>query len=307
MDAAIETDGLSGGYGRVAALSDFTLTVQTGSIFALLGPNGAGKTTAIRLLMNLIRPKSGRAHVLGTEVTRLGPETLAQVGYVSEGQALPDWMTVDEVAAFCRPFYPTWDASLYEKLRAQFDLPPDARLRRLSRGMRIKAALLVSLAYRPRLLVLDEPFSGLDPVVRDDLIRGVLLLAEQEQWSVFMSSHEMEDVERLADSIGFIDDGRLALVEPATQLLGRFRQIDVATPEPVVLPAEPPPGWLHLEGTGRVVRFVDTSSDREATDARVRALFPGADVQVRPMSLREIFIAIAKGRQATAATQELGL
>jgi ABC-2 type transport system ATP-binding protein len=235
--------------------------------------------------------------VLGTDVRRLWPPTLARIGYVSETQSLPDWMTVAELVAFCRPLYPTWDNSLCAELLEQLDLDPRAQLRHLSRGMRVKAALLVSLAYRPRLLVLDEPFSGLDPVVRDDLVQGVLRLAEQDQWTVFISSHDMEDVERLADVIAFIDSGRLQLVEPASQLLERFRLIDVTTAEPAVLPAEVPATWLQMQTAARAIRFVDSSFDSEASEARVRVLFPDALVDTHRMTLREIFVAITRTRR----------
>ena len=177
MEPALATSNLTCRYGRTEAVRDLTLEVTPGTIFAFLGPNGAGKTTTIRTLINIVRPSSGRATVLGVDSTRIGPADLAAIGYVSENQQMPPWMTVEELLAYCRPFYPSWDVSLCRKLVADFDLPLGAKIGRLSRGMRIKAALVSALAYRPRLLILDEPFSGLDPVVRDDLVRGVLELA----------------------------------------------------------------------------------------------------------------------------------
>src|ERR1700674_4837201 len=183
MESAISMSQLTCRYGRTEAVHDLTLTVDPGRVFALLGPNGAGKTTTIRTMMNILRPTSGRASVFGVDSRRLGADQFALIGYVSENQKLPSWMTVDELIAYCRPLYPTWDDSLCDRLIADFDLPRLTKIRRLSRGMRVKAALVSSLAYRPRLLVLDEPFSGLDPVVRDDLVHGVLELAGQEQWT----------------------------------------------------------------------------------------------------------------------------
>jgi ABC-2 type transport system ATP-binding protein len=304
MENAIETDALSCRFGRLDAVRDLSLRVTTGSIFALLGPNGAGKTTTIKMLMNLVRPTRGRALVLGTDSRRLRPPTLMLIGYVSENQMLPEWMTVAELAAFCRPLYPTWDDRFCEELRAQLDLDPNARLRRLSRGMRVKAALLVSLAYRPRLLVLDEPFSGLDPVVREELVRGVLQIADQEHWSVFVSSHDMEDVERLADWVGFIDNGHLRLAEPASQLLARFRQIHVATADPVVVPDQPPSSWLQMQAASRAIRFVESAYHPGATEARVRAVFPAADIESHPMTLRDIFVAIARARGSQRSLAE---
>lgn len=142
----IETQNLSHRYWRTEALHDLTMAVPTGSVFALLGANGAGKTTAIKVIMNLLRPSAGGARVLGVDSRRLGERELAQLGYVSENQQLPLWMTVRQLLDYCRPFYPTWDVALEKKLLAQFDLPPERRLKQLSRGMLMKAALLSSLA-----------------------------------------------------------------------------------------------------------------------------------------------------------------
>jgi ABC-2 type transport system ATP-binding protein len=271
------------------------LTVEPGSIFALLGPIGAGKTSTVRMLMNILRPSGGRATVLGVDSRRLGAGELATIGYVSENQKLPMWMTVDELLAFCRPLYPSWDESLCRKLLADFDLQGDAKIARLSRGMRVKAALVSSLAYRPRLLVLDEPFSGLDPVVRDDLVHGVLELAGQEQWTVFISSHDLDEVERLVDTVAFIEAGRLVLAEPFDDLHARFRRIE-ATTEAAQIPAVPD-AWVGLERAGRVVRFVDTRYVEGETERQVGALFAATRVEASPMTLREMFVAIVRSRR----------
>src|SRR5688500_9635944 len=151
--------------------------------------------------MNIMRPSGGEAHVLGVDSRRLGPRQLETIGYVSENQQMPQWMTLAELLAYCRPFYPTWDDALCRKLVDDFELPLDVKIGRMSRGMRVKAALVTALAYRPLLLVLDEPFSGLDPVVREDLVHGVLERAGEEQWSVLISSHDLDEVERLVDSV----------------------------------------------------------------------------------------------------------
>jgi ABC-2 type transport system ATP-binding protein len=303
MDHVIETEALSCRYGRVDAVRDLTMSVRAGSIFALLGPNGAGKTTTIDMLMNLVRPSGGRATVLGVDSRRLDPATLATIGYVSESQQLPEWMTVRQLVDYCRPLYPTWDDGFAEELRTQLDLDPSRKLKHLSRGMKVKAALLVSLAYRPKLLVLDEPFTGLDPVVREDLVRGVLRMAEQEQWTVLLSSHDMDEVERLADWIGFLDGGALRLAEPAAALLARFRRVEIAVPDGGGAPGERPASWLGFETAGRAARFVESawSDDREA---QVRAMWPGAAIDVSPMTLREIFVAMARpqGRNSLSLT-----
>ena len=224
----IETTRLTRRFGATEAVHELTLAVPAGSVFALLGPNGAGKTTTLKLLMNLIEPTTGSARVLGIDSRKLGERELAQIGYVSESQQLPLWMTVRQLLDYCRPFYPTWDRALEARLLAQFALPEKRKLAQLSRGMLMKAALLSSLAYRPRLLVLDEPFSGLDPVVRDEFIRGVLEVSALGEWTVLVSSHDIDEVERLADHVAMLDAGRLRLSERTEELQARFRRVEVS-------------------------------------------------------------------------------
>jgi len=296
----IETTQLSRRYWRTEAVHDLTLAVPAGSVFALLGPNGAGKTTTIKVLMNLLRPSAGVARVLGVDSIRLGERELAQIGYVSENQQLPLWMTVRQLLDYCRPFYPTWDAALEQKLLRQFELPEERKLKHLSRGMLMKAALLSSLAYRPKLLVLDEPFSGLDPLVREELVHGLLEVSELGEWSVFISSHDIEEVERLADWIGVLEAGRLSFAESTDTLLARFRRVEVTLQGgPAQLDA-PPASWLELERKGDLVRFVETRYERDATERACRERFPEAAVAARPMTLREIFITLARASRASA-------
>ncbi|PYQ95087.1 MAG: ABC transporter ATP-binding protein [Acidobacteria bacterium] len=294
MAEAIQTADLTCRYGRTEAVAGLSFSVPEGSLFALLGPNGAGKTTTIRMLMNMVRPSRGEATVLGVDTRRLGPSELRAIGYVSENQKPPSWMNVAQLLAFCRPLYPGWDEALCRKLIDEFDLPLDTKLSRLSRGMRVKAVLVSSLAYRPRLLVLDEPFSGLDPVVRDDLIRGVLELAGEERWSVLISSHDLDEVERLVDAIGFIDAGRLVLMERLASLHARFRRVEVTTTVPLPDLSPSGPHWTGLQTSGRVVRFVDTRYAGPESEREIAAAFPGASIDAHPMTLREIFVAVAR-------------
>jgi ABC-2 type transport system ATP-binding protein len=299
MSAIIETFDLSRRYGRTEAVRDLSLVVPEGSIFAFVGPNGAGKTTTIKTLMNILRPSAGRAAVLGVDSRRLGPAEFRQVGYVSENQDIHEWMTLRQLLDYCAPLYPSWDAAFAETLRRQLDLPLDRRIKQFSRGMRMKAALLSSLAYRPRLLVLDEPFSGLDALVRDEVIQGVLELADQSQWTVFISSHDIDEVERLANWIGVIDQGRLSLSEPVSSLVGRFRQVEATFAAEAALPSPLPSTWLGAEAAGRVARFVDSACNGADDEARLRQMLPGAtSVIVTPMPLKAIFIALARGFRA---------
>ena len=290
----IETNHLSHRYWRTEALRGLNLAVPAGSVYALLGANGAGKTTAIKVLMNLLEPSAGEARVLGVDSRRLGPAQRAQIGYVSENQKLPLWMTVRQLLDYCRPFYPAWDAALEQELLAQFNLPPARPLKHLSRGMLMKAALLSSLAYRPKLLVLDEPFSGLDALSRDDFVRGLLEASELGDWTVFISSHDIEEVERLADHVGFLEEGRLRFSETTETLLGRFRKVEVTLSGGPARLEAPPSGWLEVEQKGGLVRFIETRYEREATERACRERFPEGAVVARPMSLREIFITLAR-------------
>ena len=292
----IETRNLTHRYWRTEAVQDLNLAVPAGSVFALLGPNGAGKTTTIKMLMNLLRPTAGEARVLGVDSRHLGEHELAQIGYVSENQQLPLWMSVRQLLDYCRPFYPTWDAALEKTLLAQFDLPADRKLRHLSLGMLMKAALLSSLAYRPKLLVLDEPFSGLDPLMREEFVRGVLEVSALGDWTVLVSSHDIEDVERLADHVGMMENGRLKLSEPADALLGRFRSVELTEAAPA---ATAPAGALEWGRAGNLTKFIAPDYAGEASERAWRERFSGATLKVSPLSLREIFITLARaGRTA---------
>lgn len=287
---------------KTEAVAGLSLEVPQGQVTAFLGPNGAGKSTTIKCLLNLHRPDSGSVNVLGIDSRKLGPKEFTQIGYVSENMELPLWMTVQQFLAYCRPLYPNWDSDFEAQLLTQFDLPPHSKLKDLSRGMRMKAALLSSLAYRPKLVVLDEPFSGLDPLVRDEFIRGLLELTEQEGWTVFVSSHDIEEVQRLADRIAIINRGRLALDETSDSLQSRFRNIEAILPEDVSLPASLPPDWLHAELAGRTLRF---TASRFVSDEKLAASLGDAvpsisAPRIHSMSLREIFVALARAYRLSA-------
>ncbi len=290
----IETHNLTRRFGRTEAVHALDLAVPAGSVFSLLGPNGAGKTTTIKLLMNLLRPTAGGARVLGVDARHLGESEFAQIGYVSENQQLPLWMTVRQLLDYCRPFYPTWDVALEKNLLARFALSEERKLKHLSRGMLMKAALLSSLAYRPKLLVLDEPFSGLDALVRDEFIRGVLEVSALGEWTVFVSSHDIDEVERLCDHVALIDGGRLQLSEPAEALQARFRRIEVTLPDGEARLDALPASWLGMERAGGLVRFVESRYEREATERACRERFPEAAVVAQAMTLREIFMTLAR-------------
>ena len=290
---AIETRGLSRTFGRLDAVRGLDLEVPTGSIFALIGPNAAGKTTTIKMLLNLVRPTAGTASVLGVPSGSLTVAEWQRIGYVSENQHLPDWMTPTELLAYCRPLYPRWDDQLCARLQLALDLTSQVALKSVSRGTRMKAALLSALAYRPDLVVLDEPFSGLDPVVREELVRALLEAPRERDWTVLVSSHDVDEVERLADWVGFMSEGRLLFAEPVESLLNRYRLIEVVPRDDAPAPAAPLAGWMPRGRSGRTLRYVDSAHDHANTQARIASAFPGASVRVSRLGLREIFVTLA--------------
>jgi ABC-2 type transport system ATP-binding protein len=295
MSMVFRAEDLYKRYGKVRVLRGLDLEVPEGSVFGLIGSNGAGKTTTIKILMNILQASAGYAEVLGTDSSRLGPEQLMRIGYVSENQTMPGWMTVAYLLAYLKPFYPDWDSARAAELVKAFELPLDRKLSALSRGMLMKAALTASLAYRPRLLVLDEPFSGLDPLVREDLIAGLIDCALET--TILISSHDLADIETFASHIGYLDHGRLAFSEEMPALSARFREIEVVVDADTdVRPAaEWPAEWLRRETSPAVVRFVDSHFDEERTVAHARRVFgEGAGMSVRPMPLRSIFVTLAK-------------
>jgi ABC-2 type transport system ATP-binding protein len=293
VTSAILTDGLGKKFRRVNALNDLNLNVPEGALFAMVGPNGAGKTTLIKLLMNIVDPTAGHAEVLGIDSRRIRGAFFAAIGYVSENQEIPAWMRVGEFLAYLRPFYPTWDRSLEWELSRQFELPLDRKLSDLSRGVRMKAVLAGSLAYRPKLIVLDEPFTGLDPLVRDQFIEGLLKRAGET--TIFVSSHDLGEIESFASHIGYLEEGHLRFSEELRALSGRFRQVELAFDAPPSVPAKIPGTWMQLSVSETFVRLVESRFDVERTNHEIRELFGAAPrVSYTPMSLRSIFLAIAK-------------
>jgi ABC-2 type transport system ATP-binding protein len=286
---------LSVAFGRIRAVDSLDLEVREGAIYGLVGANGAGKTTAIKAMMNILRPTGGRAEIFGSDSRLLPAETFTRIGYISENQAMPDWMTVEYLMRYLKPFYPGWDDSRATELMRRFNLPRARKLRHLSRGMLMKAALVSSLAYRPRLLVLDEPFSGLDALVREELIEGILESAEE--CTVLVSSHDLADIETFSSHIGYMDSGRLLFSEEMTSLTGRFREIEVTVGLPANFSGDTrwPAHWLRAEVSPALVRFVDTRFDPELTVAEIRDRFAEVrDISTCAMPLRTIFLALAR-------------
>lgn len=300
MEATIRTNQLSKRFGRTKAVDSVDLAVPEGAIYALVGANGAGKTTLIKLLMNILRPTAGHSVVLTTDSRCLQGKAFQRIGYVSENQELPEGMTVGGMLDYFRAFYPAWDRDLEAQLVRQFDLPRGRKLAQLSRGMKMKAAFASSLAYRPALIILDEPFSGLDPLVRDELIE--VLLERAPETTIFLSSHDLAEIESFSSHVGFLDQGRLLFSEEMSVLSERFREVSVTLDKPSVLPDHLPASWLQPQSADCMLHFVHNRYKESDTAREIYAHFPTArDISFDAMSLRSIFLAIAKANRDSAA------
>jgi ABC-2 type transport system ATP-binding protein len=293
MPNSIEIENLTKLFGDVAALQSLNMAVPEGSIFGLVGPNGAGKTTAIKIVMNILHATSGRAQVLSWDSRDLAGSAFCSIGYVSENQKLPEWMTVADFLTYVRNFYPIWDRALENDLVKRFDLPAKRKLKMLSRGMRMKVALASSLAYRPRLVVMDEPFSGLDPLVRDELIECILHGAREA--TMLISSHDLAEIETLATHIGYLEAGQLRFSEELKTLASRFRQIELALAAAPLSHGALPESWMHMEISDSTVRFIESRFGEGRTASDILQVFGEVrNATYAPMSLRSIFLAIAK-------------
>lgn len=298
MSSAIRTENLSKKFFSVRAVRQLNLEIPQGAIYSLVGPNGAGKTTAIKMLLNILSPTRGTAEVLGVDSSKLRGDLFTKIGYVSENQQQPEWMRVDQFFDYLRPFYPDWDREVESSLIRQMQLPLDRKLRHLSRGMKMKAALASSLAYRPKLIVLDEPFTGLDPLVRDELIESLLERASEA--TILISSHDLAEIESFSSHVGYMEDGQLKFSEEMSSLTNRFRDVQVTLNAPAAVLPNLPASWLQPVTSGTTVQFIESRFQPDNTEKLVRATFGEVrDVTFNPMSLRAIFLAMAKsGRRA---------
>jgi ABC-2 type transport system ATP-binding protein len=292
---AIQTVALNKRFHRVHAVRDVNLSVDKGAVYALMGPNGAGKTTLIKLLMNLMSPTDGRIDMLGEGAFKLEGKNLEKVGYVSENQKLPGWMSVGKFLAYCRPFYPTWDQSLEKRLVERFELPLNRRLKHLSRGQRMKASLCSALAFHPKLLILDEPLSGLDPLVRDDLMESLTELAAET--TVLLSSHDLAEIESYASHVGYMDDGRLLLSESMGRVQMRFKKVVATIQGLTQAPVLRPIKWIDFKSEGKTASWIETDYDAELSPAKAHEVFGPVELTVESMTLREVFLAMARTRQ----------
>lgn len=237
----IEVQSVSRRFGNKLALDAVSLSVPRGGVFGLIGGNGAGKTKLIKQILGMLQPQSGSVRVFGLDPIAQPVGVLSRMGYLSEERDLPNWMRVRELMRYTQAFFPTWDERFAEELREMFELDPNAKIRGLSRGQRARAGLLVALSHRPELLVLDEPSSGLDPVVRRDILSAIIRTFAHEGRTVLFSSHLLDEVERVADHIAMIHNGRVVLANSMETLKDSYRRVTLRFESPLT---EPP----HLLG-----------------------------------------------------------
>lgn len=287
-EMAIVTENLSRRFGRTAAVKDLNLEIRKGSVYGFLGRNGAGKTTTIKMLLGLLRQNSGSATVLGRDSRKEDVQIRLRTGYVAENQKMYDWMTVQQTLKFVADFYPTWKWPAAEDFLGRFELPKEARIGSLSRGMQGKVALTLALAHEPELLVLDDCTSGLDAEVRREFLESVIGVIQEEGKTVFFSSHLIDEVERVADWVGIIQGGSLRVASRTDDMKASVKQVRILFRDEVPERLEVD-GILRSRRDGREMivvleRFEDSKLDQ------IRK-YPIESVDVMKLSLEDIFLA----------------
>ncbi len=295
----IETENLTKKFWRHEAVLGVNLTVTQGAICALVGANGAGKTTLMRVLVDILGPDGGSARVMGIDSRRLTSRDRLRIGYLTESQKLPDRLSVSQYFDYLRTLYPNWDRSLETQLREQFQLPPKRALGKLSHGMRMKAMLIGVLAFRPKVLILDEPLSGLDPLVRDEVMAG--LISQAGETTVLISSHELSEIEGCTTHVAFMVRGRVIIQESMESLAARCRDVTVTLVQRPAIGGLPE-SWLNPQAEGLQLRFVDTAfvGDAQLQEQVQKRLGGIHHFESTPLSLRDISKALIRAtRQET--------
>lgn len=281
---------LTRSFGAKKALNEVSLSVPKGAVFGLVGENGAGKSTLIKHLLGLWRAETGSVRVFGLDPVSDTVAVLGRIGYLSEEPDLPGWMRVGELLRYTQAFYPRWDTAYAEQLRDRFALDPEARIKTLSKGQRARLGLLAAEAHRPDLLILDEPSSGLDPIVRRDILEAIIRSVTDEGRTVLFSSHLLDEVDRVSDHLAMLHRGTLRFCAPLEDIKARHRRISLHFERP---PAEPPnvSAAIRVDGAGREWTVI---CDAGRIHAAALAQHLGATlVEDTAASLDEIFVAHA--------------
>jgi ABC-2 type transport system ATP-binding protein len=290
----ILTHGLTKSFGDAPAVRGLNLSVGANRITAFLGQNGAGKSTTIKMLLGMVRPSCGEGTVLGKRITdpEENREMRRKVAYVAEDKPLYSYMTVEQAVRFASSFYPDWRDAVVRRLLNEYKLPSQRKVKKLSKGMRTKLALLLAFARRPELLILDEPSEGLDPVGIEHLLQTLVAQAA-DGVTIFFSSHQIAEVERVADHVCVLDNGRLLLNASLDQLRQSYRRIDLVFASAAPVREFRMAGVEKIQTNGhKMVLFA--SSNAEAVVERARSL-EAVSVEVIPVGLRDIFLETVKG------------
>jgi ABC-2 type transport system ATP-binding protein len=292
---AIHLLGLTKRFGRAPAVDSLSLTVPRGSTFGLLGPNGAGKSTTIKMLMGMLSISDGQARVLGVDVQADPLQIKQRVGYVPETHNIYRWMRIREVIGFCKSCFPTWNDKTCREMLALFQLEPEKKVKHLSKGMLTKLSLLLAVSHEPELLLLDEPLSGLDPIAREEFLDGVLRTICDRGQTVLISSHMLDDVRRLADTIGILNNGRLVVQGSVDELLTSTKRIR-ATLRDGFRPIQTLAGaiWQRVEGREWTITIRDFSPDKVQ---QVRSIDGVEQADVIDLGLEELFKDYIRGQR----------
>ncbi len=284
----IEVRNLTRRFGKKVALDDVNLTVPAGGVFGLVGENGAGKSTLLKHVLGLLRTQQGSVRVFGLDPVADPVGALGQIGYLSEDRDMPDWMQVGALMSYTSAFFPSWDQHFAEELREMFDLNVKQKVGSLSRGQKARVGLLLALAHRPPLLLLDEPSSGLDPVVRRDILGAIIRTVADEGRTVLFSSHLLDEVQRVSDHVAMLHDGKLVLSEPIDTVLQSHEKLVVRFEQPQDV-APHFAGALRCEGEGREWSVI-CNGRREEVESQIKER-NGEIVDRSAPSLDEIFVA----------------
>jgi ABC-2 type transport system ATP-binding protein len=287
-EAVVAVTGLSRSFGEKKALNEVTFRVEPGTVFGLVGENGAGKSTLIKHILGLWRAEGGTVRVFGLDPVAHPTKVLERIGYLSEQPDLPGWMRVDELLRYTAAFYPKWDPQYAESLREQFGLDPAARVKTLSKGNHAKLGLIAAQAHRPDLLLLDEPSSGLDPIVRRDILEAIIRTVTGEGRTVIFSSHLLDEIERVSDHLAMLYRGNLRLCEPLDSVKARHRRITLRfeLPQPEAPKVR---GAVSVSGAGQSWTLIGDAG--EIDRVAIARSFGATIVDESPASLDEIFVA----------------
>lgn len=295
--AIVQVRDLTRRFGQTTALDRVSLEAAEGRVLGLVGENGAGKTTLLKHVLGTLRAEQGEVRVFGKDPVAEPVEVLGRLGYLSEDRDLPGDLRIGQLIDFTRAFYPNWDRSFEAELLEMFELNPRQGIQGLSRGQAARVGLLLALAHRPPLLVLDEPSSGLDPVARRDILAAIIRTVADEGRTVLFSSHLLDEVQRVADHVVMLDRGQVVVQGELDEVLGAHLRLTVRFAEP----QDKPPSLdaaLSCEGAGREWTVV-CNGKREHVEQQVAAL-QGEILQRERPTLDEVFV--ARRRLATGSS-----